>query len=256
MPNRYTREGINSSRSVASLDPAAEVFYRRMLLVIDDFGRYEVDYLLIRSAAYPVHNYIRETDIARWMAACQKAGLLAFYESGGRRYMVFTKTEPPRAKCSRYPDPPPDLVERLSLFTSANICPYVKTNAPNTNTNANTKKRESNARADEDHEPLSEIPPMSREDFDVLCELRGIPKDCSEWFWNTHDARNWTDATGQPIRKVEPILMNALANWRIKQSQKSNANDRNANHCTTGPDRNAGTYNAHYDIEAAKRRIR
>jgi hypothetical protein len=85
MPNRYIREGINSSRAVASLDVATEVFYRRMLLVIDDFGRYEVDYLLIRSAAYPVHPDIEETDIARWLAACQKAGLLAFYESGGRQ---------------------------------------------------------------------------------------------------------------------------------------------------------------------------
>src|SRR5580698_1772484 len=163
MPNRYTREGINSSRSVASLDTAAEVFYRRMLLVIDDFGRYEVDYLLIRSAAYPVHNNIRETDIARWMAACQKAGLLAFYESGGRQYMVFTKTEPPRAKHSRYPDPPPELVERLGLFTPANICSHVQTNAPNTNTNTDT-----NANAN-----TNAPPPRAREDG-CECGVRSV----------------------------------------------------------------------------------
>jgi hypothetical protein len=72
--------------------------------------------------------------------------------------------------------------------------------------------------------PLPETPPITRKDFDVLADARGIPPECAEWFWNTHDARNWTDATGQPIRKVEPLLRNALTNWRAKQSQAKPAN--------------------------------
>jgi hypothetical protein len=123
MPNRYIREGINSSRAVASLDAGAEVFYRRMLLVIDDFGRYEVDYLLIRSAAYPVHPDITETDIARWLAACHQAGLIAFYEVCGRRYIAFAKTEPPRARKSKYPDPPWELVEQLGVRSISSVAP-------------------------------------------------------------------------------------------------------------------------------------
>ena len=66
---------------------------------------------------------------------------------------------------------------------------------------------------------LPEIPPMSRKDYDSLCQMRGVPSECAEWFWNTHDARNWTDATGQIIRKVEPVLLNAFKNWRAKASQ-------------------------------------
>lgn len=61
-----------------------------------------------------------------------------------------------------------------------------------------------------------EVPPMSRKDFDALVDMRGVPKDCAEWFWNTNDARNWLDRTGQPIRKVEPLLLNAVAAWRSK----------------------------------------
>ena len=66
---------------------------------------------------------------------------------------------------------------------------------------------------------LPEIPPMSRKDFDALAELRGVPKECADWFWNTHDSRNWTDATGQVIRKIEPVLLNAKKNWEAKKSQ-------------------------------------
>ena len=140
MPNRYIREGINSSRAVASLDPAAEVFYRRMLNVVDDFGRFEVDTMLIRSHAFPVHSNISESEISRWIAACEKAGLLVSYEAAGRTYLALTKTERPRARKSRYPDPSPHIAERFGLFTSVNICPHAKTFAsnPNTNTDTNT----------------------------------------------------------------------------------------------------------------------
>ena len=64
---------------------------------------------------------------------------------------------------------------------------------------------------------LPEIPPISRKDYDALCQMRGIPDDCRDWFWNTHDARNWVDSKGHPIHKVEPLLMNALKAWRLKQ---------------------------------------
>jgi len=130
MPNRYVREGINSSRPVASLGDAAEVFYRRMINVVDDFGRFELDTKLIRSTAYPVHDTIREADILRWFAACEKAELIVSYEINGRKFMVLTKTERPRAKFSQYPNPPPEVVDRHGLWTSANTSYHVKTFAP------------------------------------------------------------------------------------------------------------------------------
>jgi hypothetical protein len=134
MPTRLKREGINSSRAVAALDWGAEVFYRRMLLVVDDFGRCEVDYLDIRSKAYPVHVNVREADIIRWIAACQSVRpempLLVLYEVAGKQYLVLTKTEPPRAKISKYPNPPPELIKRFNLYADDNICKQMKANAP------------------------------------------------------------------------------------------------------------------------------
>lgn len=65
-----------------------------------------------------------------------------------------------------------------------------------------------------------EIPPISRKDLDALASVRGISPECVEWFWNTHDARNWIDAKGQPVRKVEPLLLNAWTKWRASQKPK------------------------------------
>lgn len=72
---------------------------------------------------------------------------------------------------------------------------------------------------------LPEIPPMSRADYDAMAALRAVPAECAEWFWNTCDARNWTDAKGQPIRKVEPLLLNALTQWRAN-SERQRGNGR------------------------------
>lgn len=68
---------------------------------------------------------------------------------------------------------------------------------------------------------FSETPPMSRDDFDRMADMRGVPKDCAEWFWNTHDSTNWLDGRGNPIRKVEPLLLNALKVWRSNGTKRS-----------------------------------
>jgi uncharacterized protein YdaU (DUF1376 family) len=68
---------------------------------------------------------------------------------------------------------------------------------------------------------LPEIPPMSRKDFDVMSEMRGVPKECAEWFWNVNDGRGWVDSKSNPIVKVEPLLLNALKSWRTKQARTS-----------------------------------
>jgi hypothetical protein len=39
MPSRLLREGILDSEAVNALSFAAEVFYRRLMSVVDDFGR-------------------------------------------------------------------------------------------------------------------------------------------------------------------------------------------------------------------------
>lgn len=82
--------------------------------------------------------------------------------------------------------------------------------------------------AEREKEPeFPQVPPISRKDFDALVELRGVPADCAEWFWNVHDARNWLDRSGQPIRKVEPLLLNAAAKWRQKQYQDTTTSNSN-----------------------------
>lgn len=120
MPNRILREGILSSAKVASLDWVSEVFYRRLLSVVDDYGRHEYDARLLRSKCYPLQtDQVRVTDISRWMAACLNAGLLALYGANGKQYLVVTNFGQRTRTPSKCPPPP----------ASADICAQMLANA-------------------------------------------------------------------------------------------------------------------------------
>ncbi len=51
MPNRILREGILTSERVNLLSWEAEVFYRRLMSVVDDYGRFHAHPALLRRLA-------------------------------------------------------------------------------------------------------------------------------------------------------------------------------------------------------------
>jgi len=114
MPNRYIREGIITSEAVCSLTFTEEVFYRRLQNKVDDYGRFTAHPSLLRAALYPLQlGKVREADIPRWIAACEKAGLLFAYQTAGKGYLVLNKWEKGRAVSSQYPDPPEEVRKQL-----------------------------------------------------------------------------------------------------------------------------------------------
>lgn len=107
MPNRIVRDAILSSERVASLGWPEEVFYRRLMSIVDDFGRYEANPQLLRSRCYPLQtDNVRAADISRWMAACQKAGLILGYEVAGKQYLEVLNFGQQQRSASKYPPPP------------------------------------------------------------------------------------------------------------------------------------------------------
>lgn len=110
MPNRLLREGILDSDPVNLLSWPEEVFYRRLMSAVDDFGRFDARTAVLKSRLYPLKSdSVRETDIARWIAACVTAGLISLYSTDGRPYLLFKKfKQHVRAENSKFPPPPPD----------------------------------------------------------------------------------------------------------------------------------------------------
>src|SRR5688572_970813 len=109
MPNRILREGIVTSERVDAIasNPATEVFYRRVMSVVDDFGRYFASPSLLRAALYPLRlDSVTETEISSHVDACERAGLLIVYVVAGKRYLeLLDFRQQKRAFKSKFPSP-------------------------------------------------------------------------------------------------------------------------------------------------------
>jgi len=105
VPNRILRPGILTSERVNALKPHAELFYRRLMSVVDDFGRYSAHPQILRAHCYPLRiDEVREADISRFLTEVQDAGLIALYAVDGRNYLEMKDfRQQMRAEKSAYP---------------------------------------------------------------------------------------------------------------------------------------------------------
>jgi len=141
MPTRVLREGILDSERVCSLSFPGEVFYRRLMSVVDDFGRFDARTNVLRSRLYPLQiEKVREADIERWIAECVKAGLIVLYSVSGKQYLLYPNLGSPRAKESKFPAPPTeseasaqmntDEYRRAQMNTDASACIQTRADVP------------------------------------------------------------------------------------------------------------------------------
>ena len=68
MPNRIIRDGILTSERINALSPAAELFYRRLMSIVDDYGRSEAHPKILLAKCYPLQiDKVTEQDIFAWL---------------------------------------------------------------------------------------------------------------------------------------------------------------------------------------------
>ncbi len=88
MPTRVIRDGILTSERVNALTPMAELFYRRLLSVVDDYGRFLSNAQLLRASCYPLKlDSVKEDSITKHLAECVDAGLIVLYTVAGKGYL-------------------------------------------------------------------------------------------------------------------------------------------------------------------------
>lgn len=107
MPNRVLREGILTSERVNLLSLDGEVFYRRLMSVVDDFGRYTAHPALLRAHLYPLRlDRVREASMERLLTECEKVRLVRLYVVASKPYLeVLDFGQHVRAKHSKWPAP-------------------------------------------------------------------------------------------------------------------------------------------------------
>jgi len=106
MPTRYLKPGIRDSEAIDRLSPLAECLYYRLLVTVDDFGRYDARPSMIKSACYPVKESVTSAKCEALLKEIADCGLILVYQVDGKPYLQVRKWDnAPRSKESKYPQP-------------------------------------------------------------------------------------------------------------------------------------------------------
>jgi hypothetical protein len=112
MGERILRPGIRTSDRTAALVRdggwMAQVFYDWLLTVVDDHGRFDGRPSILRVEVFPLLlDMVREADVQRCLAACEKAGLIRLWADDGKQFLeLLNFRQRRRSRKSRWPDPP------------------------------------------------------------------------------------------------------------------------------------------------------
>ncbi len=113
MPSRYLRDGILTSRAVDALSFGAEVLYRRLMSVVDDYGRYWAETPAVAAACFPLRSALPDpedpacktvtpAEIRGWLAELERE-LIVIYEVDGRKYLEIKKFDQRVQGKSKFP---------------------------------------------------------------------------------------------------------------------------------------------------------
>jgi hypothetical protein len=226
MPTRLIREGILDSDAVNSLSWPAEVFYRRLMSVVDDFGRFDGRIPVLKSRLYPLQlERVRDADIPRWIAECEKAGLIRVYTNAGKPYILFNKLGEPRAKESKYPAPPADANGetgnedgREHLKTSARICKQTPADVPYSYSDTNSY---SDSGSDKDSSEPGDARPEPKPDDPIVVTFPVVGGKSHEWHFTQSHADEL--AAAFPGVGIIPEARKALAWCNANKTRRKTA---------------------------------
>jgi uncharacterized protein YifE (UPF0438 family) len=107
MPTRYLKAGIRDSELIDKLSPMAETFFYRLLVTVDDFGRYDARASMIKAHCYPIKESVTAKKCAELLKELSDAGMIEIYMVDEKEYLQVCRWDNiPRAKESKFPQKP------------------------------------------------------------------------------------------------------------------------------------------------------
>ncbi len=116
MPTRIIRDGILDSEAINSLSESCELFYRRLMSLVDDYGRYEANPDVLRAKLFALQldrwptERVKSNLAALGESRCTSVGhgdspLVTVYEVGGKKYLQINNFGQRVQSKEKYPSP-------------------------------------------------------------------------------------------------------------------------------------------------------
>lgn len=155
MPNRILKESLTRSESINELSWFAEVLFYRLIVVADDFGRFDGRAAVIKGTCFPLRN-IRTSQIEKGLNELASVSMIFTYTVKAKSFLQianWSKFQSTRAMKSKWPSPE-DNESQLELqntkaaqsdqiLNSANTCKQLHADASRCSRETRNDKRES-----------------------------------------------------------------------------------------------------------------
>lgn len=108
MPDRIIKESICTSDTLNELTWFEQVFFHRLTVVCDDYGRFDARPKILKSRLFPLRDDVDYTAIEKTLHTLHSAGLVQLYVTDDKPYLylpTWDRHQRVRAKRSKYPDP-------------------------------------------------------------------------------------------------------------------------------------------------------
>ena len=155
MPNRILKESLTRSESINKLSYFAEVLFYRLIVVADDFGRFDGRAAVIKGTCFPLKN-VRTSQIEKGLNELASVSMIFTYTVKAKSFLQianWSKFQSTRAMKSKWPSPE-DNESQLELqntkaaqsdqiLNSANTCKQLHADASRCSRETRNDKRES-----------------------------------------------------------------------------------------------------------------
>lgn len=187
MPNRIIKESICTSDTIDKLSWFEEVFFYRLIVNCDDYGRFDARVSILKARLFPLKS-VTEKEIVNALRKLVEVGIALVYEVAGRPYVqlvTWAKHQTIRNKRSKYPS------YEDSLKTSESNCKQMNANVPVIQSNPIQSESESNS--------ISLKTACAAIDIDTL-----DPKEAFEIFWKEYPRKVSKEKSRQWFAKNKP----------------------------------------------------
>ena len=192
MPNRIIKESVCTSETLDGLNWFEEVFWYRLIVTCDDFGRMDARAPILKSRMFPLKPRVTNKAIQLALKKLSDAGLVILYEFEGRPYLQLTKWskhQQKRANNSKYPAPNikcnqmiSDDIKCSQPVSDSSKCPREYENTRNENTRNENTRNENTPLAPQEGESL----PIIQQQFEQF--WKEYPKKAAKQYalkaWN------------------------------------------------------------------------
>ena len=205
MPNRIIKESLKLSPEIDQLLWFDECFWYRLIVTVDDYGRYDGRPIVLKNELFPLKEKVTKKQIETALDHLSQVGLIIRYEVDGRPYIAiptWSKHQRIQTKKSKFPDIPSSTVDHRDSPPESNPIQSNTESNPNTN------------RASSDKPKTQRFEKPSLDDIKKYIKEKGYTVD-AERFYNYYESNGWM--VGKNHMKNYRA---ALATWQSKEPKQ------------------------------------